>query len=205
MKLKIKCKLLVVAIFMLLSTSYINAQEDFYQHGNIGLGATTGMQNPYGLFGLEISYLFSDILDLNAGVGVGFSGVKTGVGLRIFLPNKDVSPYLGANFIYATGGKEIEVRRGGETGYFDIPKGSAIHVKGGVKIRFFFDQWLYLSGGYAFSRNDKEAEFLYGSDSEKIQNFANFSTIGGVQASATFIFKFFGNKANSKKSSWGQD
>ena len=78
-----------------------------------------GWDAPYG-FGVEVSHFVSRRTELNAGVGINFSGSKVGVGLRYYsAPQKRVSPFFGLNVVQSGGNSEIEIREGGGDDWYE--------------------------------------------------------------------------------------
>ncbi|GAB2965870.1 hypothetical protein GCM10027048_39820 [Hymenobacter coalescens] len=106
------------------------------------LSLSTGWGAPYGV-GLELSHFVTRQLDLNAGVGIGLSGSKLGLGARYFLaPNKRVSSYFGLNLVRSGGWNEVEMREGGgddwyEDGYrigtLTVKASTVAHLRYGVR------------------------------------------------------------------------
>jgi len=164
------------------------------------LGFTAGMQSPYGV-GAEFSYVLGKNIDLNAGIGFGFAGFKMGFGARLFLADKEFSPYIGFNLIQSTGSENIEVTANVSTALFDILSDQALHIKGGLKWNIFFNQNLYITGGYAFARNGYEAQYISGFYHEQNQRAADLFAVGGLQISVTYSYGF----KQAKQTEWEGD
>lgn len=168
------------------------------------LGFTAGMQSPYALGG-EFSYMLGKNIDVNAGIGFGFGGLKMGVGARLFLANKEISPYIGINLIHAPGLNNLEVANKSPISVFDILSDQALHIKGGLKWNIFYNQNLYITGGYAIARNGYEAQYISGFYNEANQNVANLFAIGGLQISFTYVYGFKPTKQTEwEGDSWGK-
>lgn len=169
---------------------------------NYALAVTLGLQSPYG-FGGEFSYKLGKHADVNVGMGFGLSGFKGGVGARLYFSTKAVSPYIGANLIYASGLKGIETSTSNTgTTVYNILSDQAIHINGGIKFNTFYNRYLLITAGYALPFNGYEAEYESGFYSEKRQKFMNLSAVGGVQVSATFLFGF---KRSAEPTRWKGD
>lgn len=102
-----------------------------------------GWDAPYG-FGLELSHFVSRRTELNAGVGLSFSGTKAGAGLRYYLsPEKRVSSYFGLNVVQSGGWQEITLREGGgddwyegdgvEIGTLTVKPTTLVHLRYGLR------------------------------------------------------------------------
>lgn len=186
-------------------STYKQTSYKFENTYNFSVGFTGGLHSPYG-FGGEFSYMLGKNMDLNIGFGLGGSGLKTGIGARFFLANKEVSPYVGVNLIHATGlrGIRISSDNTGETIYNTLSD-QALHIKGGIKVNTFYNQYFYLSGGYALTNNGYEAEYVSGFYNQQRQKLMNLAAVGGVQVTITYIIGFNTAKQNSwEGDSWGK-
>ncbi len=83
------------------------------RYRSLAFTPTQGWNTPYGI-GLETSFLVTPALDINVGGGLALSGLKLGIGSRYyFLPTRQVSPFVGANVVLASG----TGRAGSDFGY----------------------------------------------------------------------------------------
>jgi len=165
---------------------------------NWGLGLSAGFGSPYGLLGIHMTRYISPSLDINFGVGFDFSGIKLGLGTRIYLMNfeSDFKPFLAFNYAYATGN---EFQMGGSTdefgnqldpddvSNFKIFSDHALHFAGGV--RYLIDnQQILLSVGYSFPIIGDNPELLSGKRSESRMNFVDAMAVGGLDITLTYSF-----------------
>lgn len=103
-------KLSILIFFLFIgSQSFAQRSPDFldpestaeFQALQFKMGFNLGWSFPYSA-GLEFSLLFSELIDVNMGVGAGLSGWKYGAGTRIYpLRHSKVSPMIGAYFYHA--------------------------------------------------------------------------------------------------------
>lgn len=198
----------LVGVGMLFFSSKSLAQTDdtpFRYQAKLGVGVTAGWGNAYGNIGGEINYRIAKFLDINAGLGFAASGFKVGVGSRLSIPNENFAPFVGVNLIHATGGGEINVSLSGDTGTYTIRADQAVHINGGVRIPIFYDQWLYITGGYIMPFNDYDAIYVGGFNTPQHQKFANLSAVGGIQIAVTFIYTLTQDKnVIREEDTWGK-
>ncbi|WP_400194259.1 hypothetical protein [Hymenobacter sp. B81] len=79
-------------------------------------------------------------LDLNAGIGTGFSGNKFGLGTRYFVvPEHRISPYFGLNVVYSPGQRDISVDNNNTRlssrpiGTLDVRPTTVVHLRSGLR------------------------------------------------------------------------
>ena len=152
-----------------------------------GIGISAGWGAPYG-FGAHYHYQFSPIMDLNVGAGFSFSGLRAGVGTRLYFIKNGSSPFIGANYIYTTGLDGLEVDDGDVVGEYEIFSDSAIFLRGGYKIDSSYRQFL-INIGYGFAFDEQDAVLRSGRQTTTTQDFANLQALGGLEISLTVVLK----------------
>lgn len=153
-----------------------------------GLGISVGWGAPYG-YGVEYSYISSGHFDFNVGLGFSFSGLRTGIGTRLFFEKEGSSPFWGINFIYTTGLSKYNVTINGESAEFKNFSDQAVFFRGGYKIEQ--DNYAHMiTLGYGIAFEKMGAERISGSRSSNLQSFADVQALGGLEISYTLIFKF---------------
>ncbi len=151
-----------------------------------GIGFTGGWGAPYG-FGIEYSYLVTQKLDLNAGFGFSFSGLRAGIGTRYFF-NEGSSPFAGANFIYSSGLSGLDVSTSNGTGKYKIESDQAFFIRGGYKIEHN-NKLFFINLGYGIPFDPKDAIWQSGEESSSQQDLANLMRLGGVEISGSIVFR----------------
>lgn len=152
-----------------------------------GIGFIGGWGAPYG-FGLEYSYLVTNNLDLNAGLGFSFSGLRTGIGTRYFFKDQGSSPFAGANFIYTSGLSGLEVSTSDGTGKYKVESDQALFIRGGYKIEHY-NKLFFINLGYGIPFDHQNAIWQSGEESSTQQDFANLMRLGGVEVSGSIVFR----------------
>jgi hypothetical protein len=168
-----------------------------FQPAQIKLGLMTGWETPFGT-GFELSSLFIELIDINAGFGIGTSGAKVGIGTRIYpVRNKKFSPMVGTYFYHAFGINSINVSVQDETGVYKIEPGNAVLVDVGFRFRFAKGHYVFACLGYSIPVSGGEAVYKSGSNSGSVQSFADGLTLGGISVNVGFLFKL--TKGSYKK------
>jgi hypothetical protein len=162
-------------------------KKDYKYNPKQGIGFTGGWGAPYG-FGIEYSYLITQNLDLNAGLGFSFSGLRTGIGTRYFFKDQGSSPFAGANFIYSSGLSGLEVSTSDGTGKYKVESDQGFFVRGGYKIEHY-NKLFFINLGYGIPFNSKDAVWQSGEESSSQQDFANLMRLGGVEVSGSVVFR----------------
>ncbi len=165
---------------------------------NWGLGLNAGFGSPYGLLGVHLTRYISPSVDINFGLGYGFSGIKLGLGTRIYIMKfeSEFKPFLAFNYSYASGN---EFQMGGSTdefgnqlepddvSNFKIYRDHALHFAGGM--RYLIDnQQVLLSVGYSFPVIGNNPELLSGKFSKSRMNFVEAMAVGGLDITLTYTF-----------------
>lgn len=168
---------------LLRDEKYINAS---------GLSLQLAFDGPFGLLGGSFSRFIGRSVEANIGLGFDFSGFKTGIGGNYYVHdafnNKDVKPFIGLNYFFASGNK---FELGGETddygnqldpddvSEFKIYAEHAIQLQGGVSY-WMNNSMASLSAGYGFPFRDKRPQLLSGKDSKGRMNFVEAMAPGGL-------------------------
>ena len=180
--------LLFPALTIAVENDTTKLNTDYERKYYFGLGA--GFNAPYG-FGLEVGYKLNENMDINTGVGVNLSGGKVGLGTQYFFsPVSKVSPFLGFNFVQSSGIPELVVVVNQDQAKYRIPSNNVFHAKAGLRFRTGPVLDILGTLGYSVPLNDKEAEYISGSTSSSVKEFANFVSPGGLEVSAKLAFRF---------------
>lgn len=151
-----------------------------YQPLQLKLGFNLGWCFPYS-GGLEFSLLFHELLDINAGVGIGVSGFKYGGGARLY-PMRDskVSPMIGAFIFHSTGTEGVVIPIGFEDATYDITPETAFLINGGMRLRFGKGHYFTAAVGYIEPFEGDQAEYVRGSRERQIRDVANALSTSGL-------------------------
>lgn len=159
-----------------------------FEYAKLGIGFTIGWDNAYGNFGGEVNYRLTKFLEINGGFGIGFPGLNMGVGSRIYIPKVEFSPFLGINLIHTYRSDESRVTINRVTCIYNRNSNQALFINGGVKFPMFYNQWLFITGGYALHFNENEINFIGGVDNNGHRRFMEITQFGGTQASFSLIY-----------------
>jgi len=181
-----KTKTFLFVLFSLICT-YNFAQEQEEPIHPHGIGISAGWGAPYG-FGAHYHYQFLPNMDLNIGAGFSFSGLRAGLGTRLYLVKNASSPFIGANYIYTTGITGLEIDIDDTIGEYEIFSDSALFIRGGYKIDNFYRQFL-INIGYGFAFDERDALLQSGNQTQTSQDFANLQALGGIEISLTVVLK----------------
>ena len=149
-----------------------------------------GWGAPYA-FGLEFSHMMTPNLDLNAGVGIGVTGGKIGVGTRYyFSPQRKISPFVGANLV-RTGGIDaitIEVDNGGQLEFVEcrFNPSTQFHLRGGIRWQPTFRFGMIGAVGYGINLGGSPVVYLNGQPSQFARDVIEIIAPGGVEVSLGF-------------------
>lgn len=157
-----------------------------------GIGFTGGWGAPYG-FGVVYSYLITPNLDLNAGLGFSFSGLRTGIGTRYFFKDQGSSPFVGSNFIYSSGLSGLEVSTSDGTGKYKVEPDQAFFLRGGYKIEHY-NKLFFVNIGYGIPVDPQNSIWQSGEESSSQQDLANLMRLGGIEISGSIVFTTCWNK-----------
>ncbi|MCI1188845.1 hypothetical protein MON38_15585 [Hymenobacter sp. DH14] len=171
-----------------------------YPTTTLGLGLGWGA--PYG-WGVELAYLATTNLDVNAGVGFTITGGKFGIGTRYFFhPERKVSAFVGGNLVYSTGLHDIHITtnttssNGGSTYYASgddavvnyLPT-QLLHLRGGVRWQPIRRFAMLGALGYGVVLGGEPVQYVSGNfNSQSVRNFANLLAPGGVELSFGVAF-----------------
>lgn len=165
------------------------------------LGLAIGWGAPYG-WGVELSRMVTPKLDVNAGVGVTFTGGKFGIGTRYYFhPERKVSTFVGGNLVHSTGWSNLRVTsnststNGGNTYY---PSGddavvnyratNLLHLRAGVRWQPIRRFAMLGALGYGIVLGGETVEFVSGSYSQSARDFARLLAPGGIDFSYGIAF-----------------
>jgi hypothetical protein len=178
---------------------YLLREESIKNAWGGGIAAGWGM--PYGGFGVELDKKIGRKVEINAGLGYGFSGFKMGAGARYYLLSygTKVKPFIGTNVIWGTGSDYTIGGRTDQYGTqldpddvseFKLKADGAAYFKVGFRWLFDNRQALMVSGGYGIPFRGYKAEFISGKYTASRQSEANLMAIGGPEAGITYIWYF---------------
>lgn len=163
------------------SPSFLEGDETpvRYQPLQFKMGFNLGWCFPYSA-GVEFALLFNELVDINAGVGLGISGAKYGGGLRLYpMRESIVSPMIGTFLFHATGTKDLTLSSNGFEAIYDITPETAALVNGGLRFRFGSGHYLTAAAGLIFPFYGEQAQYRSGSRSEDLENMANALATSG--------------------------
>lgn len=152
-----------------------------------GIGLNAGWGCAYG-WGIEYSYFTTKHFDINAGIGLSISGIKFGAGTRFFFMKEGSSPFIGTNIVHSNGIKKLTVSVNEDEAIYFIPANQAIFFRTGYKIDGYNRSFL-INLGYGLPFNGERVIYKEGSTSSAVKNFAEAIALGGLEISATIIFK----------------
>ncbi len=156
----------------------------------VGVGLTLGLSAPYGN-GIEVSYLQSEKLDINGGVGLNLSGFKAGAGVRYFTRGeKGFSPFIGGSLVRSGGVSELAfTNANGQESKYKMHPSTLAHFRGGVRFKYKSIAWLGTTG-YGLNLAGKDHELLSGPVSQDAYTMLNFMKAGGLELSGTLQISF---------------
>jgi hypothetical protein len=179
--------------------------RDRLVENNWGGGVFAGWNSAYGWLGAELTRYIGNRVDLNAGIGVGFSGFKAGAGMRYYLLEQGhrYKPFLGVRYAWASG---MQMNMGGTTdasgvqinpgdvSTFRIPSARSVHLTTGFRW-LFTDRALLLGAGYGIALGGRREAIIENPGDtvtpdvlDRRRRTANLFTVGGVDVSLTYIF-----------------
>lgn len=192
----IKPSILILFLFIG-SQSFAQRSPDFlnpestseFQALQFKMGFNLGWSFPYSA-GLEFSLLFSELIDVNMGVGAGLSGWKYGAGTRIYpLRHSKLSPMIGAYFYHATGLQSINVSINLDEANYRITPDNALLLNGGMRLRFGNGHYFTAAVGYVFPFEGDQAVYMSGSRNEALRNMANAISTSGLSVNVGILLK----------------
>lgn len=164
-------------------------QPEIYQKLQVKTGFSLGWDYPYSA-GIELSFLFNELIDCNVGFGLGLSGKKLGLGARMFpVRNNSFSPMFGAYFYHATGLKDLNVSVNDRHAVYDITPDNAVLLNAGGRFRFGKGHYVIAGIGYSIPFKGEKAVYKSGSTAESVENFANILGTGGLSLNIGLLFK----------------
>lgn len=150
-----------------------------YQPAQFKMGFNLGWCFPYSA-GVEFALLLNELVDVNAGVGLGVSGAKYGGGLRIYpMRENAISPMIGTYLFHATGTKELTISSNGFEAVYDITPETAALVNGGFRFRFGSGHYFTAAAGLIFPFYGEQAKYRWGSRNADLQSMANSLATSG--------------------------
>lgn len=150
-----------------------------YQPVQVKLGFNLGWDSPYSA-GLECAVLFHELVDVNAGVGIGISGAKVGGGLRYYpLRKPKVSPMLGMLLFRSTGVEPLALSNGAFEATYALMPQTALLTNAGFRLRFGHGNYFTVATGYVFTFSGDRVVFQRGSRDPAFQTAAELLATGG--------------------------
>ncbi len=171
----------VIAIFAAIAAMNSTARDLEKQNE---IGGHLGWGNP---FGIGIHYARNIESNHQIGLGVGFSGSGGRYAADykyLFNEEKDFNPYMGFAFSHATGVSEMRVNVNADTALYDVNGGNVIQPRAGFRY-CAGPIGLYLNVGYGIVLNGGGVEYVEGSESESIKDFAEIIGLGGIEISGS--------------------
>ncbi|GAA4373728.1 hypothetical protein GCM10023186_04600 [Hymenobacter koreensis] len=96
------------------------------------LAISLGWGAPYG-FGIEYAHMLGSNFDVNAGAGIGVGG-KIGIGTRYyFRPERNFTPYVGANLTRSGRVDNVDVTYNNETANYSMTPSGLLSLRGGFR------------------------------------------------------------------------
>jgi hypothetical protein len=164
----------------------------------LALGFSLGWGAPYGV-GAELAYRLKPAIDGTAGVGLGSSGAKVGVGARVYLPARPARThvFVGANLVYSYSDTEIELTDNGVTSRYLLRSSTLLHLRAGLH-RPLRRHALQLALGYGVVLSPHSViELLpgYGPGSLLSRRLLQLVGPGGVEVSVSYLLGLGHRKA----------
>ncbi len=168
-----------------------------YQLLQFKIGFNLGWEFPYSP-GVEFSFLFSELVDINFGFGFGSSGAKGGVGARVYpIRTKKISPMAGLFYYRASGMGEWQITQGDETAVYEITRDRALLINAGFRYRFGKGHYFTTAVGYSFPFAGDKAKYVSGSTNPEIKNTMDIFCTGGFSIDVGLQVKL--NKGSYRK------
>lgn len=177
--------------------------QSCYPATSLGLGL--GWGTPYG-WGIDLSHMVTNKLDITAGAGFTITGGKLGVGTRYyFTPERKVSAFVGANLVYSTGTDNVHLTtnststNGGTTYYANSNKDAVInyisatllHLRGGVRWQPLRRFAMLGALGYGTVLSGGTIKYVSGDYDQPARDFANLLAPGGLEFSYGIAFGIY--------------
>lgn len=154
-----------------------------------GIGVTSGFGSPWGS-GLELSYLLTRKLDIQAGVGLSFAGLRYGAGTRFYFKKEGFTPFIGVALSRNNGAGAVQIAVNNEEGVYAVPAGTMVSPRAGLKLGIFKIIELHLTGGYGIPLSDTSPVHVSGMDTENLRDAAELFAPGGLEVSGSFFIRF---------------
>lgn len=182
----------VLAISLACNFSFANTsmQLDTVPRGaTTRLGFDLGWEFPYSA-GMELAVTIAEAIEINAGVGLGLSGAKAGVGLRAYpLVRSKWSPMIGAHLFTTSGLGEVTITKNTREALYKIPSAKGFLVNVGARCRFKNGDYFLVAMGRSISFNDNKSIYLEGSPDSDIKDIADIMGVGGFSFNLTYLIK----------------
>jgi hypothetical protein len=157
----------------------------------VGVGLTMGWGAAYGN-GIEVSYLRTEKMDVNGGIGLNLSGLKAGLGVRYFLSGeKRTSPFVGGGLVRSSGLSEItfENPATGQESVYRLHPSTLAHFRGGLRFKYKSIAWLG-TAGYGLTLVGRDHELISGPAYSDGYMMLNVIKAGGVEIAGTLQISF---------------
>jgi hypothetical protein len=178
-----RLNILSLIILSLISNSFC---EEFKRSE---LGVILGWGSPNGN-GVEYSYYVIEPLNINVGAGITLSGGKLSLGSKYyFLPQKFASPFVGLNLTNSSGLSSINVNVNNDSAKYSIEKAVFITPRVGWRFKTNVINW-YVNAGYGIVLTGGGSKYISGSTSSSVKDFSKVVSAGGIEISASMMFKF---------------
>lgn len=153
------------------------------------LGFDLGWEFPYSA-GMELAVAIAEVVEINAGVALGLSGAKAGIGLRAYpLVRSKWSPMVGAHLFTTSGLGEVTITKNTREALYRIPGNNGFVINVGARNRFKNGDYFMVAIGRSFAFDNEKAIYLDGSPDDDIKDIANIMGVGGFSFNLTYLIK----------------
>jgi len=172
----LRFNLLSILILSCALCNFASAAENEIS-GNLGWGHPLG-----------VSIQYSRIID-NAnliGLGIGFSGAgaKYGISYEYLMAEDGWGPFGGISAAYAGGASEMNVNVNADSAVYSIHSGYTVTPRAGARYQGSTMSF-QANFGYSIVLSGGGADYVSGSTSSSVKNFAELVGLGGIEISVS--------------------
>jgi hypothetical protein len=170
------------------ATSISTARDSMPTPVKTRIGFDLGWESPYSA-GMQLSMTIKEVIDLNAGVGLGLSGFKAGIGARVYpMPQNNWSPMVGA-YLFATSGLgEVTLTSNNDEALYRIPSARAYAIQLGLRAKVD-DDYFIICAGHSWAYKGGNSVYLDGSTSDNIEKVADIMGVGGFSFNLSYLIR----------------